>query len=611
MLEAAWRAQEEDRMRAAARRRLGKAAPYVALVGVLSFVMLRGLGRPAEETDLFSVPTAPRQVSFSGDVYEAVIAPRGPLVATARQIGDEQVVTVHDLTGGDPVDVARGPRICCLSWTPDGERLSFQRRGAGRRTASVVPARGGLERELAPGAPWTRGMRWSPEGDRVASWADNIDAVQVIEAATGRTSWYEPEGIEDGIRWMLDVDWGPTGQFAVISMSDEGAYQLHVVESEGELADSVTHPANGKEVEVVSVTARHLVTDENPMTGVRWDADGAALYYLGSGSQGADLMRIELAAGPAGPRRVWSGLQIVTDVDDDYYVSLSDDGVLSFAGGRQYTNLWHFPFDTTQAPRALTSGTMTIRRPDVSPDGRRIAFEGATVDKFDIFTLDIADGTIRQVTRESHHAYSPAWSPSGDSIAYVVANPGAHQVWTVTADGAHPSLLDPGPVSDVLWRVLEWSPGPELLIQNPQLAFNRLRAGEGLRPLTSYDGPGGNFVLDARYSPNGASVALMWNRANDIGLWIVSDDAPPRRILASSVIPIGWSPDGATVFAFENERRTVFAVDVRTGASRFVRRLPRGADLIDLVLAPDGTGVIAAVEEAPGDAMLLDLSGRP
>ncbi len=596
---------EEVRRRVGARRRLVAVAPYVALGVVIFFALTRPWASPDAADDTNRI-VSPRQASFTGDVYEAVIGPVGPLVATARQVGDEQVVTVHDLTGSAPVDVARGPRICCLSWSPDGARLAFQRREEGGRSVAVVPARGGLERSLVPDAPWLRGARWSPDGTRVASWADNLDIVQVIDLDSGRTTWYAPDGVTDGIRWMLDVDWGPSGQFALVSMSDDGQYQIHVMESDGEAEGSVEHPRGGT-AERVSVDSRLLLSDDRTIHGVRWESSGEALYYLGAGAQYADLYRIDVTSGAS--ERVGAGLQVLADVDGDLNVALSRDGVLSFAGGQRYSNLWHIPFDSSVAPHALTDGTMQIRRPDVSPDGRRVAFEAATAAGFDIFTVDLEDGSVRQVTQTVSGAVSPAWSPSGDSIAYVLAGPDAHQVWTVVADGTEATILEEGPVSDVLWRVLEWAPGMDLLFQDPTLQFTRLRAQGGQEPLTAYDGPGGNFVLDARYAPDGRSVAILWNQANQMGLWVVPDGGEARRLLAGQYMPVGWSGDGATVYAFDFGRRRVVAVDPTNGTARHLVSLPPGVDPINLAVAPDGRGLIAAVEEAPGDAMLLDLGG--
>ena len=589
------------------RRRALWVAPFLGVAALLLFAILRlGAGGPVEEGP-GSRAWSPRQVSFTGDVIEAMIAPVGPYLAALRQVREEKVLTVFDLGGGDPVDIARGREICCLSWTPDGTRIAFQRQSADLRpSVHVVPAVGGLERAFAGDVAWLVGLRWSPDGSALATWAYNLGIVQAVDATSGEMRWYTPQGVADGIRYVLDIDWGPTGQFAMVIESEAGGYQVHVVESDGDELGPVDHPA-GVGATRVAVASTLLASHDRPLDGVRWTPEGEAVYYMREDGQTRSLFRVGLPP-DGGPQLIREGIHVVEDRRDRINLAVSRDDVLSFPGGQQYANLWHVPFDGSE-PRALTTGTMTIRRPVTSPRGDRIAFEAATDAGYDIHVLDLGDGEIRKITAMRADAVSPTWSPSGDSIAFVSAEGGQHRVWLVHADGAAPAAFDVGQVADDLWRTLEWAPGSELLAQSPDLQYGRFTGQEPGRPLTTAPDSETNYVLGARYSPDGRSVAVYWNRAGDRAVWVVEEGRAPRRLLEGDRYPIGWSPDGSTIFAYGQRDRRVTAIDVTTGRLQMVLQLPFQVDEIDVDLAPDGRGVIAAVREAPGDAIVVDLSG--
>lgn len=93
-----------------------------------------------------------------------------------------------------------------------------------------------------------------------------------------------------------------------------------------------------------------------------------------------------------------------------------------------------------QEGRFNIDNLLRVRRvgdPQVSPDGRRVAFTIGDV-KFDdnrvvnqIYVMPLAGGETKQLTSGSGSAHSPRWSPDGKKIAYVTGN----QVWVMDSDG--------------------------------------------------------------------------------------------------------------------------------------------------------------------------------
>src|SRR4029079_6932839 len=57
--------------------------------------------------------------------------------------------------------------------------------------------------------------------------------------------------------------------------------------------------------------------------------------------------------------------------------------------------------------------------PDISPDGKHVAFAALSNAIADIFVIDIDTGHIKNVTNDSFGDYAPTWAPDGKSIVYM------------------------------------------------------------------------------------------------------------------------------------------------------------------------------------------------
>ncbi|MFY9608009.1 MAG: S9 family peptidase [Blastocatellia bacterium] len=96
---------------------------------------------------------------------------------------------------------------------------------------------------------------------------------------------------------------------------------------------------------------------------------------------------------------------------------------------------------TTQTARPFTiDDLLKVRRvsdPQVSPDGRWIAYTIADTDKpankrtTQIYLVSSEGGEPRQLTNEKQSSSGPRWSPDGTRLAFVSARDGDSQIWTV------------------------------------------------------------------------------------------------------------------------------------------------------------------------------------
>ncbi len=117
----------------------------------------------------------------------------------------------------------------------------------------------------------------------------------------------------------------------------------------------------------------------------------------------------------------------------------------------------------TPAPPLTPEQTLAIRSvsdPEVSPDGRRVAFvvteppEGAERNR-DVWIVTVVSREVRRLTYTPAAESSPRWSPDGRTLAFLSSRGGAPQIYLLPMDGGEALALTEGK-SDV--RSFEWSP---------------------------------------------------------------------------------------------------------------------------------------------------------
>src|SRR5262249_37168768 len=69
--------------------------------------------------------------------------------------------------------------------------------------------------------------------------------------------------------------------------------------------------------------------------------------------------------------------------------------------------------------------------PDISPDGKTIAFSGLRNAIADIFTLDVDTGEIKNITNDPFGDYGPTWAPDGKSIIYMARVSGNDKLFRI------------------------------------------------------------------------------------------------------------------------------------------------------------------------------------
>src|SRR5579871_6576870 len=84
-----------------------------------------------------------------------------------------------------------------------------------------------------------------------------------------------------------------------------------------------------------------------------------------------------------------------------------------------------------------------VSDPQVSPDGKLVAYQVQTVDVpnnkkvTQIYVTPVAGGAARQITQAGQDNERPRWSPDSKRIAFISDRGGSSQIWLMDPDGGN------------------------------------------------------------------------------------------------------------------------------------------------------------------------------
>ena len=298
--------------------------------------------------------------------------------------------------------------------------------------------------------------------------------------------------------------YSPDGQQVVYLSAKNGEHHLWIMNADGGGARPI-NPNNPV----------HQVSD-GPSVQPRWSPDGEWISYRSRGllfkiRADGSAPPVNLTYGRRGSAPVWTpdGNSIVFVTGDAY----------------GYAQIASMPSGIPDGPievTYLTEGRYNNTDPQISPDGRWLAFTSDRRGKDDIKGNDIwlasmTSGEERLLTAntEDFLEYSPRWSPDGRRIAFVSNRSGWRNIGVIDVASSEIEMLTSSPWDE---HNPQWSPDGKWIayVANKSWNFHLMKVStDGGEPvqLTARDGVSGGIEAGQtrgtfRWAPDGQSIAF-------------------------------------------------------------------------------------------------------
>ena len=412
-------------------------SPWMAGFPLLVLLVAMGLWayyRKTAEKPLPSMEVVPL-VGLRGFQVTPAFSPDGNQVAFRDSDGAHNTgIYTTMVGGGKSLRLTSDPGDCCPAWSPDGRQIAFIRYADKTASIVIIPALGGTERHVYRGPnPMGSGLAWSPDGKFLA--------FPETRAADQPRSWIS-------LLSLADYSTRPVTSPPGGSLDHEPAFspdgsQLAFVRSTvaGVSNDLYVTSASGGE-------ARRLTFDHRPIIGPpTWTADGREVVFSSTRGGPASLWRISASGGEPRPVAGAMGEAGWPSIPPIGNQLVYEQVVAKF-------NIWRLELKdqkhSQKPPAVLISEKGDKMRPELSPDGKQIAFESNRLGFWDIWTCATDGSSCDQATSLHGTAGRARWSPNGRYIAFEF-HPGEQgEIYVVEVPGGVPRLLPTIPGADNL-----------------------------------------------------------------------------------------------------------------------------------------------------------------
>jgi len=442
------------RARAPTRRRRAWAllAALPAALLVPGYFAWRALRAPQADAPLRAVALT----TLTGVEAYPSFSPDGNHVAFmwngAKQ--DNPDIYIQQIGAGSPMRLTHDPRSDYNpAWSPDGrwiafiraERLPTQGAEVGRSEVWLTPPLGGSERKLAEiqvrDVSNAGFLAWSPDSsslvvsDSPGERKPNALFVVSLESGEKRPLTSPPPELIGDSNPALSADGLSLAFRRVAAFSAGELYWLP-------LGKGLT--AGGE--------PRRLTPAELDAAYPAWMPDGKEILFSSGPRTGRGLWRVAVSGGKAPARLPYVGEDGLMPV-----LSRPQPGKsprLAYVRKFSDSNIWRLDTSAAGAP-ALSppvlaiSSTRTDIVPDLSPDGRRVAFMSGRSGGSQIWQADL-DGAnaVQLTTTPSAMTAAPRWSPDGGLIAFQSNFEGQFDIYVVPAAGGKLRRITSHPASD-------------------------------------------------------------------------------------------------------------------------------------------------------------------
>lgn len=486
------------------------------------------------------VVVRPVQVTtWSGlDLFPSISPDGNSVVFSSDRTGRFEIFSKQFVQGAAEVQLTSdGGQNFQAEYSPDGSQIAYHSRE--RRGIWVIPSTGGTPRRLTE---FGSNPAWSPDGREIAF--QSVELVDVSadtrNALAPSTIWRVPAqgGTPEQVTQTGQPagghgspDWAPDGKRIAFDVNDWASSEIWTVDLKTGNCQQIFE----KNLAPESLTAAR----SEPV----YDPRGGAVYFA-------------------------------TDV------GLSIEWVRLNADGR-----------ATGEPEKIhdTTGSRA-RYVSLSREGRRIAFSSLSISS-NIWSSPIGNGgnaaapaPAQLTANASTRSSSPAFSPDGSRLAFIIFNPGTPpHVWTMNIDGSDLKQL-PDSVGHSPWWIADGNRIVFTRISNDSTELWSAAAdGSSTRPVASF---GARNRFYSRISPDGSSAVFNSTQDGTINMWMLNTTGGDPVQLTFDEELAGfpaWSPDGKWI-AFQ---------------------IKRGTDTHVALIGKDG-GAVTQLTSEPGQSWVYD-----
>ena len=393
--------------------------------------------------------TLTRLTFDEGLQIDASWSPDGGFLAYSSDRGGKFDIWVQQVSGGDPVQVTRGPgHNWQPDWSHDGKSIAY-RSEDDEGGLYIVPALGGagLERKISSFGYYPR---WSPDNSQIMfraypTWTVSDDTfVMDVDGGTPQrvlADWSRTEHVRDfsrvAPRWQEDfvLGMGTGADPSFWTMPATGGDAIR-----SEIAPEILKQFGDVSVDVGSFESRMDLE-------FSWSPSGKAIYFERTFRGARNLWKMSVDPNTLKATAIE---RLTTGPGYDTRLALSADGrKLAFTGETRRIRAWLFPFDAARGRlrgpgRAVTSPGVEAWSENLSQDGKKLAYCSVRGGKWDLWEKSLSDGREAPIVADDYSRGGPHWSPDGTRLAYMrldKSSPANTQIMIWSSQNRHEEAL--------------------------------------------------------------------------------------------------------------------------------------------------------------------------